>query len=508
MEYIDVFSGIGGIGLALAPFVKPLLYCEWDKYCQMVLTARMRDGGIDKAPIHADIKSLHLSPHMKPRMIGGGFPCQDISTAGNQLGMAGSRSSLFFEIMRLVDESPSITHVFLENVANIVKCGMSEVLEELQKRGFQIVWTTRSAAGAGAPHQRSRWFLLAVRSPARGRPSTDVGEGNLNNFDFLYDLVDGITSLKDDAGGRPRANASEGTGTSFQKDPWANEWPRRITFKPNALADTTWDPNWIARSHALGNTVVPCVVRAAFIELLNLTRRLDLVTEAMAPYACDASTLCYPFPEAGIIRNGTFVPLPSHKQQSANPSRVDNYVVFGDKTVKMCNYPTLRRGITHPSTVTERSLHDLPTVLCNTTIALTQVKEGLADAWQEQDRLQGLVIPNMNYLEWLQGYPADWTKIPDLVVVKSSSKAANAADADVVIEDHDDMLQKSKYASMAYKQPLKEKITRPKNGMHLFIKDNPGKDVRQVAILWRELPEETKTAYKTKAKELAMVQIM
>ena len=472
MEYIDVFSGIGGIGLALAPFVKPLLYCEWDKYCQLVLTARMRDGGIDKAPIHSDITTLHLSPYMKPKMIGGGFPCQDISTAGNQLGMAGARSSLFFEIMRLVDESPSITHVFLENVANIVKCGMAEVLCELQKRGFQVVWTTRSAAGAGAPHQRSRWFLLATRSD-----SSDS---------CLYDLID--------AGVGSGSGSGAGTTSSFSKDPWLNEWPTRITFKESAT-DPTWDPNWIARSHALGNTVVPCVVRAAFIELLNLTRRLDLVTEAMAPYAVDAITLSYPYPEAGIIRNGTFVPLPAHKQQSANPGRVDISVVFGERLVKMNNYPTLRRGITHPSNVTERSLHDLPTVLCNTTIALAQIQKGLGEEQVIPDRLQGLVIPNVNYLEWLQGYPADWTKIDQVVKIKKG--------LDVDIEVDPDLDQDTTIKRQRVTRPTRSKLaTRPKNGMHLFIKDNPGKDVRQVAILWRELPEETKEAYKAKARGL------
>lgn len=120
---IDVFSGIGGLSVALAPFVTTVLYCEQNKYCQQVLTERMRDNLIDKAPIHNDICSLHLPSVQQPTVLCGGFPCTDISVIGLKKGIADdTRSGLFLEMMRLVDENPSIGVVFLENVSNIVKC--------------------------------------------------------------------------------------------------------------------------------------------------------------------------------------------------------------------------------------------------------------------------------------------------------------------------------------------------------------------------------------------------
>lgn len=471
MEYIDVFSGIGGIGYALAPFVKPILYCEVDKYCQQVLTERMRDGHIDKAPIHADIKSLYISPHMKPKMIGGGFPCQDISTAGAQIGMAGTRSSLFFEIMRLVDTTPSITHVFLENVANIVKCGMQEVVDELKARNFDIVWTTRSAASLGAPHQRSRWFCLAVK-----HDDNPVALQDTPTTTVATEVCSATTT---------------GVPTS-QINPWANEWPTRVTFKNNPQ-DPSWDPNWISRSHCLGNTVVPCVVRSAFVELMGIASRLKLIKEAMTPYATSCETLAYPFPESGIISQGTFIPLPSHKQVNPNPSNIDITVVSttDNKTFKMGNYPTLRRGITHPSNVTERSMHDLPTVLCNTTLShahiATVFKDGIPD------RLQGHIVPNVNYLEWMMGYPPDWTKVTSYVRERSGGTSLNNSNN-----------KASDDADIPRDQPMKNKNNpRPKNCMHLFMKDSPGKDVRQVAIMWRELSQDKKNEYRQRAKNMA-----
>ena len=100
---LDLFSGIGGITLALQKYVKPITYCEIDRYCQGVLISRMQDGQLPIAPTWDDVTTLRAE-HIKPRpdIIYGGFPCQDISVAGTGVGLAGKRSGLFFEIIRLV----------------------------------------------------------------------------------------------------------------------------------------------------------------------------------------------------------------------------------------------------------------------------------------------------------------------------------------------------------------------------------------------------------------------
>jgi hypothetical protein len=199
----------------------------------------------------------------------------------------------------------------------------------------------------------------------------------------------------------------------------------------------------------------------------------------------------------------------------------------------MGNYPTLRRGITHPSNVNERSLHDLPTVLCNTTVAHEEIRKVLGVDVIPQ-RLQGLVVPNCNYLEYLMGYPKDWTKVEELIVYKpttvataSATAAATAAavatatataytyaftdadadasqlgDMDRMVDTNANANAKISRARIAHIHRVQQ--PRPKNGMHLFMKDNPGKDVRQVAILWRELAEDIKSKYKNLAADLAV----
>lgn len=266
MDYIDVFSGIGGISLALKGYVNTVLYCEQNAYCQAVLTERMKQGTLDKAPIHPDIKTLYMPNGSKPRMIGGGFPCQDISGIGLQKGIEeGERSSLFFEIMRIVDECKSIDFVFLENVANISKCGMKEVVTELKKRGFNFQWLTRSASSMGAPHVRSRWFCLAIREGCVF-PDLDLEELDADTPDFdwskepcprstferyvskhFLQFIQGITLFQERTGalkssseiiGRPAYHRQSSCGPSISKE-------SQIFMKNNLQCTSDMNPSEI-----------------------------------------------------------------------------------------------------------------------------------------------------------------------------------------------------------------------------------------------------------------------
>ena len=161
MYGLDLFSGIGGITKALEGYVTPIAYCENDRYAQAVLLSRMADGRLPRAPIWDDVTSLRGS--MLPSgidIIYGGFPCQDISVAGRGAGLAGERSGLFFEIVRLVDEIRP-RFVFLENVAAITVRGAERVVGEFCRLRYDCRWGILSASDVGANHQRERWWLLA-----------------------------------------------------------------------------------------------------------------------------------------------------------------------------------------------------------------------------------------------------------------------------------------------------------------------------------------------------------
>lgn len=115
-------------------------------------------------------------------VIAAGFPCQDISYAGFGAGLAGKRSGLFYELMRVIGVLRP-RYVLLENVAALVTRGLDVVLWTLASHGYVGEWTCLQAADLSAPHLRDRIFIVGYSDGARadaftasGRPRRSVGQ--------------------------------------------------------------------------------------------------------------------------------------------------------------------------------------------------------------------------------------------------------------------------------------------------------------------------------------------
>lgn len=468
LDCIDVFSGIGGISIGLKDFVNVVQYCEIDRFCQQVLAERMADGQLDPASIHCDIKTLQLCPQLKPAMICGGFPCQDISSMGLKKGIVdGERSSLFFEIMRIVDQCPSVQVLFLENVSNIVKCGLTEVVQECHKRGFRMQWTMKSASSMGAPHVRARWFLLATRGDIDFRPLLDAaGESRLQQ--------------------------------------WGEETVPRVTLRPSAgKQDDTFDDNWILRCQTLGNAVVPAVVRKAFVELATMHAKWGMFAECLNNYGVPLDSTGatqqqqQQLHEYGLVIDGRYYSMPKAVDLEDKKHSIDIEVCFNDKPVKFKHFPTPRRGMTHASSLTERSLRDLPTVLVNS--VPDYLKElGFDPATTPPHTV---AIANVNYVEWLMGYAKDWTRVAggSFKTVASRSQAVEGDDDDVEVLDGE--AAGSGGRSRSRRNRARSGIGGFKyNGMHMLMKDHPGLTVSAIARLWNTLSQEDRDNYSARAR--------
>lgn len=166
LNNLDLFSGIGMWSFTLRRILKSVAYCEIDADCQKVLENNISKKNIPPGLLFNDVQHLsgrYLS-HLNLTSITGSFPCQDVSLAYPAgKGLAGKRSGLFFEIMRILDELPSVQMVLLENTPVIVKRGLATVLDEFHKRGFEVAWGIFSAADVGAPQIRRRFFAIAYR---------------------------------------------------------------------------------------------------------------------------------------------------------------------------------------------------------------------------------------------------------------------------------------------------------------------------------------------------------
>jgi DNA (cytosine-5)-methyltransferase 1 len=169
LKVLDLFSGIVGfsLGLERTGGFQTVAFCEIEPYCRRVLAKHWPD-----VRQYEDVRELTAerlaADGIAVDVITGGFPCQDISTAGKRAGMdEGTRSGLWSEIVRLArDLRPRF--IIVENVSNLLS-GPSErpggwfgrVLGDLAEIRFDAEWHCIPASAVGAPHIRDRVWIIA-----------------------------------------------------------------------------------------------------------------------------------------------------------------------------------------------------------------------------------------------------------------------------------------------------------------------------------------------------------
>ena len=159
----SLFSGIGALDIAIHNILpsSTIWFVECEKFCQKILRKRFPD-----TQIYDDVCSVGKENLAPIDILVGGFPCQDISVAGNGKGITkDTRSGLFFEMWRIATElQPRI--VLFENVPLINNRGLDIVTESVVQDGWTIEWFCLSASDVGAWHRRERWWGLAHREKA------------------------------------------------------------------------------------------------------------------------------------------------------------------------------------------------------------------------------------------------------------------------------------------------------------------------------------------------------
>lgn len=163
---LDLFSGIGGLSLGLHwAGMRTVAFCEAAPFARAVL-ARHWPG----IPLYDDIRTLSAARLRadgvpRPRLLCGGFPCQDTSLAGQGAGIEGTRSGLWSHMARLVRECRP-DWVLAENVPGLRGRGADRVVAELDAAGYACWPLVVGAVHAGAPHRRARMWLVAQAAAA------------------------------------------------------------------------------------------------------------------------------------------------------------------------------------------------------------------------------------------------------------------------------------------------------------------------------------------------------
>jgi len=159
----STFTGVGGADLGFEQAGFEISWqCELDAWKRSVLAAHWPD-----VQIFDDITTM-LDPPPVDILIGG-FPCQDLSVAGQRKGFTGERSVLAFEFLRLA-ESIRPRWLILENVPGLLSSSQgadfARLIDEVVACGYGVAWRILDARFFGVPQRRRRVFIVARRTDA------------------------------------------------------------------------------------------------------------------------------------------------------------------------------------------------------------------------------------------------------------------------------------------------------------------------------------------------------
>ena len=289
MKVLDLFSGIGGFSLGLeSAGMETIAFCEIEKYPQKVLAKHWPD-----IPIAQDVTKLTYKDGVlyddgkeiyrgAVDLICGGFPCQDISLAGNQKGIGeGTRSGLWSECARLLREvRPS--YAIFENVTALLSGEQGRwfqrVLFDISEVGYDAEWhcIPASARGVDAPHQRDRVWIVAYplcrRSEVGGEYKSNEsssGKGYIitqrsgaNDRREFNSETNEVVAYPDNTRYTTHRNDSNGNGQTIKQERQEQSQPELSgcgwwEIEPQLGRVANGIPDRSHRLKCLGNAVVP-----------------------------------------------------------------------------------------------------------------------------------------------------------------------------------------------------------------------------------------------------------
>ena len=197
-NFISLFAGVGGFDLGMEKAGhKCVAQVEWDKNAAGVLKHRWPD-----VPLFCDVSKVSADDLPDCEFISYGFPCQDLSIAGQRKGLDGKRSGLFYEATRLIRELRTrgcgLRFAVAENVGGLFSAddgvALARCIRELLDSGARETgWRLLDSQYFGVAQRRKRVFIVS---------------------DFGGESVDEILAITESLPGYPAPSRETGKGTA------------------------------------------------------------------------------------------------------------------------------------------------------------------------------------------------------------------------------------------------------------------------------------------------------
>lgn len=173
IRLIELFAGVGSQAMALKTIGANFEHwkvVEFDKYAIASYNAIHRTNfpTMDVTKIHgSDLEIVNTESFTY--LLTYSFPCTDLSVAGKMLGMeegSGTRSSLLWEVQRLINECENLPQVLMmENVPQVHgsknMASFQKWLKFLESKGYSSFWQDMNAKNYGVAQSRNRTIVIS-----------------------------------------------------------------------------------------------------------------------------------------------------------------------------------------------------------------------------------------------------------------------------------------------------------------------------------------------------------
>ncbi|KAL3683375.1 hypothetical protein R1sor_001397 [Riccia sorocarpa] len=126
---LSLFDGIGGVWASLCNLGIPFIGYSCEIYPQAIEVTKRRYGSVSHLGDVRKLKRTDIKETVVDLVVGG-FPCQDLSCLGRRDGLHGTRSRLFFEMLRVMQVF-SPTWFLAENVTSMSWVDRDEITRHL-----------------------------------------------------------------------------------------------------------------------------------------------------------------------------------------------------------------------------------------------------------------------------------------------------------------------------------------------------------------------------------------
>ena len=128
-----------------------------------------------------------------------GSPCTNISVAGNRVGLKGEQSSMFFEVIRLLndrswEEKPAV--LLMENVKNLLSSNrgwdFATVINKMDEAGYDVEWEVFNSSWT-IPQNRERVYIVGHKRGIAYTPVFPISRQNLEakrKYNVLRDVLE------------------------------------------------------------------------------------------------------------------------------------------------------------------------------------------------------------------------------------------------------------------------------------------------------------------------------